>query len=361
MQPKQRQSLPHILYLILAACWLLTSTPSHAALDNLDDDSLGEVSGQAFMKIDAEQYADPYGSGKTYKTTRLNFGLDVETVFNAKTMKLGQYNRADVPNSAVSNAADIEINDFALGVLEWKNSITGASYNKALPFKITDPYLEVAYESGKMVGLRLGFGTVLGHLSGDIKTLSGDVRTKVFEAGACVQKIFGACVAWADVSTMSKLVNGWSSGHLNGSSKGAATNIRAQYIGVPNGDPVVISNSTALGVNGTYASSGCNLSLFLGIINKPTCYQLSSYQTLEVGDLVNGIPGKGMFLSLANGNVPWRKDISNMTDNSQANMVRVNSGYWMNVPEGNLQVTFAQANAGLPRQKTCFGPYNQGC
>lgn len=355
--PTQRPLALSLLYPCLAAILLLASTLSHAALTDLDDATLGDVTGQAFMKVDAEQYVDPFGSGKTYKTTRLNFGMDVETVFNAKKMKLGQYYRADAPNTLVSNAADIEIDDFSLGVVEWKNSITGSSYNKALPFKITDPYLEVAYESGKMVGLRVGFGSALGHLSGDIKTLSGDVRTKVFENDACLQRIIW-CVT-GDIDTMAKLVSGWTGGtYQNGANYGAATNIRSQYIGVVDGERVNISD-TILGIaNGSYTSTDCSVTVI--IFTKPTCFALSKYQTLEVGDLVNNVPGKGMFLSLATGNVPWRKDTKS-SDNSINNMVRVNSGYWMNVPEGNLQVTFAQANAGLARQKTCFGPYNQGC
>lgn len=217
--------LRHPLTVALAAM----SLPAFS-LEMISDREMADVSGQAFISIDASNYestaqkwlekgyssdvaADLSGS---YEFTRVNLGLDIETLFTADSLVIGEFDRSlylndngsvndvdgAVPASySVSNddttgdevddqigrgydydgdgrldtlPADIMINDFALGrVINYED----AENARIDPFRIVDPYIELAYkvEDGKrrVAGVRVGLGQAQGYLSGEILSLTG--------------------------------------------------------------------------------------------------------------------------------------------------------------------------------------------
>lgn len=342
--------------LLTGIALLALPTISNAELTPVEDETLSDYTGQAFIKVDAEEYQDPNNSTRTYKTTRVNFGLTVDTIVNIKKLKLGEYYRADVAKADTQNMADIEIDDFAMGVV--KDPTTG----KARPFTITDPYLELAYENNKMIGLRVGFGTSRGVMSGDIRTLSGDMNVNILEKNACLKEFLGLCITRGDVNGVAKLLADDRGGaYLNGVTKGQKINTRAMSIGIPNGE----SLHTTSAIVGDLTAQGCNAKVLGGLLNENTCFPLAIYQSQEVGNrnptTMEVTPAKGFFFSLASTDMTWRADTKN-SSNAASNMVSVKSGYWMNVPSGNISLNFSEATiTGLPRQKTCFGAYNQGC
>ena len=115
------------------------------------------------------------------------------------------------------------------------NDTTGAIN----PFLISNPYIEFAYDGSKMVGIRIGFGEAKGYLSGDIKTLTGNVPVDLYAPAANWEAAFpAACwpsTAWrrrppsltgsSQYTAQAELVN----------SSGNPDPIRAAMIGLKNG------------------------------------------------------------------------------------------------------------------------------
>lgn len=158
--------LPFLLRCALFCGAGLLAATAQARMESLDDDQLSDVVGQAFINLTTDA-----ANGLNF--TRINFGADIETQLNMKKLQLGQYNRS----GELAGSADIAIDNFALGTV---NDTTGAIN----PFLISNPYIEFAYDGSKMVGIRIGFGEAKGYLSGDIKTLTGNVPVDLYGTGS---------------------------------------------------------------------------------------------------------------------------------------------------------------------------------
>ncbi|PXZ67525.1 DUF6160 family protein, partial [Pseudomonas aeruginosa] len=158
--------LPFLLRCALFCGAGLLAATAQARMESLDDDQLSDVVGQAFINLTTDA-----ANGLNF--TRINFGADIETQLNMKKLQLGQYNRS----GELAGSADIAIDNFALGTV---NDATGAIN----PFLISNPYIEFAYDGSKMVGIRIGFGEAKGYLSGDIKTLTGNVPVDLYGTGS---------------------------------------------------------------------------------------------------------------------------------------------------------------------------------
>ena len=139
-----RQSCRFAKPALALVCAGLMSASAQAKMVELEDSELSDITGQAFINLTTDSNA-----GINY--TRVNFGLNVDTQLNIKKLQLGQYARG---GEAVGSS-DILINNFALGTVGANDSIN--------PFKIANPFLELAYDGNRVVGVRIGFGQAKPH------------------------------------------------------------------------------------------------------------------------------------------------------------------------------------------------------
>lgn len=312
---------------------LLFSLPfmiANAALQPMDDDELGDHTGQAFLQFDRTENV----GGLDF--TKLTFGLDVETSLNADLVELGNYQRNGQAGS------DIRIRDFALGSVSDDGTIT--------PFVIKDPFIEVAFDdsSGRqdVVGVRFGFASAQGQLSGSIESLTGNIEVDVVgsadpiynEANFFQRLLLGAAGVARDTRLRSDavLVDG----------NGNPTNVRAQSIGVANGSTLQCESGCNLGglsnfLLSLFASNNCS------VLGLNTCFSLQNFRTLDIGQPNN--PASGLFLSFQSQAINWRDG------NTTTPTV---SGTFINIPNGGITVDFEQSFNGIPRVRTkLLDPY----
>ncbi len=158
-----------------------------------------------------------------------------------KKLQLGQYNRS----GELAGSADIAIDNFALGTV---NDTTGAIN----PFLISNPYIEFAYDGSKMVGIRIGFGEAKGYLSGDIKTLTGNVPVDLYGTGSQLGGSISCgllaldCLAAKTAITLTGSSQYTAQAELVNSS-GNPDPIRAAMIGLKNGTALDMHDSTIIG------------------------------------------------------------------------------------------------------------------
>lgn len=300
------------LFCALVYTAVLCANAAQAALSEMDDAALADVHGQAFINLNTHS-----AGGIDY--TRINFGVDVETQMNARKLQLGLYDRS----GEAAGTADLDINAFALGTV---NDATG----EVNPFRIKDPYLEVAYRSNKIVGVRVGFGQAKGELSGEINRLTGNVPVFIKgSAGAIYDK------ANAGQQFLLFLAGVYRSSQIEANAElvtpgGAPDPIRGTHSGIPNGSGMNCVSGCAGGwtdaLLGAFASNNCAI---LGIA---TCFGLNQFQTLPVGDLSRaGMDGavRDMFISMQTEALTW-KGSSGQPD------VNAIVGAFMNLPKEAL-------------------------
>ncbi|WP_417661439.1 DUF6160 family protein [Pseudomonas sp.] len=332
-------------------CAGLASAGVSAQMIEMADKELSGVSGQAFINLTTDQNA-----GIDY--TRLNLGLNVETQLNIKKLELGKYDRA----GEAAGTADILIDNFALGTVNADDTVN--------PFQITDPYLELAYDGNKVVGVRVGFGEAKGYLSGDIERLTGNIPIKI-EGSA--SPIFDAANTFEDILlTLAGVTRSTALQADAGlvTQGGDPDSIRATYSGLENGQRLSCSDCNLTGFTDAllslFSSRGCE------VLSLPTCFPLSNFKSLPVGNLnladnpnTAAIEGaaRGFFLSLQTQDVAWRDRDSNAFRN-------VLAGAFLNIPNyrdenGNvvapIKLNFEQAFNGIARQDTCLGSATAGC
>lgn len=387
---------------LLSAFWLVNQT-AWADFSPVSDDELAEITGQAYISIDKTYH--PVQNNLSY--TRINLGMDIETKLNADLLELGRYERpGEAPGSS-----DIKIKDFGLGYIHNNRFFQDYSYipsvakpgggnyqdGEIVPFKITDPYLEFAFDenTGELIGARIGFGKAMGLMSGNIQYLTGNVnamivdRTKGLTSVSSDQKdgnLAENALLWltpflvdGPVSTTAVLVDG----------QGNLDPVRASMIGMANGSEFMMGNVdggakaavSLLDWFGAFSSqmrwretssSGCGLfwlfscnELYIksegcrmfGVL---TCFPLSNFGTLPVGKLsadkkkiVDGV--SGMFLSFqTRDGTPW-SITEKATDATRAqDFLNVTRGAFFNVPNGAVEVNLSQAYKGTPMVRQEF-------
>lgn len=335
-----------------AACVLMCSTllsaAANGAMVELADNELSEVTGQAFVNLTTDSNA-----GVNY--TRLNFGMDIETQLNINKLKLGLYGRT----GEATNTADVNIDNFALGSVNADDTIN--------PFRISNPFLELAYKDNKMVGVRLGMGEAQGHLSGSMNTYTGNLAIDIFGKGSYLgPRItcgfdFIVCLpakglvtgVWAneDFKAEASLVNG----------TGNADPVRGTMAGLTNGTMLSMPEASGFAnfLLGLFVSQNC------GLLGVRTCFNLSDYGSIPIGKFDNQTQqftgtANGVFLSMQTENVQWRDQ------QDASKFITALAGAFMNIPrnaDGTAAITmsFQQAFEGIARRDTCLGSATHGC
>lgn len=344
--------------------FLLPVQVSFALLVPIDEAELSSVTGQSIIKIDTQgSNGGALDSSGRVEYTKITLGLDIETSLNADLLELGKYDRSG-DNSGTG--ADLRISDFALGKIDNNGNI--------IPFKIKDPFIELAYQNDAfgnktVAGVRFGFGEATGALSGNFESLTGDVNVNILDYGAGLANADGALASIAswvlgDSPIEAKAVLVDSSGNKNP--------VRATQVGIENGAPFKFSadgwwQRTKLGaataINGLNCTNGnffgcysaeatANNCAALGI---DVCFDLSSYQTLDVG--TDSTPANGLFLSFQTKPINWYDKDSGGAFQATPTV----SGAFFNVPNGGLTVDLTQALTGTRRVRTKYvDPYFNG-
>ncbi|CCK75456.1 conserved hypothetical protein [Oleispira antarctica RB-8] len=318
-------------------CILFFVQTSYAQLIPITENELSDMSGQAFINVDRLQTAKN-SSDQAIDTTKITLGLDIKTSVNADLLDLGNYERNG------SAGSDIRINDFALGRID--------SDGKIVPFEISDPFIELAFDTdaaGKenLIGLRLGFGGAKGALSGNIESLTGKINIDIFGRAAPVRAstTFGnrILLSIAGIGNNTILRAGAELVQANGEPNA----VRSTIVGVPNRtnlsciDECGVLSGIALALLG---STNCNV---LGI---DTCFPIDIYRTLEVGNKQTDgsfTEAPGLFLSFLSEKITWEPGTQ-----------QTETGAFLNVPNGGLEVDFEQAFNGIERARTKYvDPY----
>ena len=372
----------------------LLLSASVCALEPLTDRDLSDVSGQAFITIDTSAYNQ--GSGKwagDYEFTKVNLGMELETVFNIDELKLGRFEReayvdGTVPitdddrnilynsdGSAQVYDSDIIIEDFALGRVDNYNDAANAAY---VPFMARNPYIELAYktENGqkRISGIRVGFEKAQGDLSGDLISVTGIVEGEI---RGDIQVVYdNNCSGWGalapncllllassdkEIYTQVDLLDGATG---NGADQLNTTYLkRASWFGVPNGRNFQTDETGLIAslIPTLTNSSDCE------VLGTPACFRSTIYQSIYIGDKNTDFEtgsASGVFLSVQTESVPW-EDLSGVPGSDR---VLTDSGAFMNIARyqsGNetkypLYLTLEEATRGTPRVATCVGRI-KGC
>ncbi|WP_271409179.1 DUF6160 family protein [Pseudomonas sp. Q1-7] len=329
---------------------VLSASVAQARMEELADSELSNVTGQAFINLTTDA-----NGGINY--TRVNFGVSVDTQLNMKRLQLGQYDDAATRPGEGAGSSDILINNFALGTVNADGSVN--------PFRIADPFVELAYSGNKVVGVRIGFGEAKGVLSGDIQSLTGNIPVHIKGTGNAIYDRAN----FAQQAALF-LAGVYRSSTLEADAQlvtpgGVADPTRASQSGIKNGDGLTCTAGCAGGwtdaLLGAFASSNCSI---LGIA---TCFPLSQFQSLPVGNIANmsSMEGaaRGFFISFQSQDLAWK-------DMDRNAFVTALKGAFMNMPRyrdasGNLvspiNIDFDQAFNGIPRQDTCLGTATAGC
>jgi len=145
----------------------LVATSAYAELTPLDDASMEQMVGQAYIEMESFENA-----GTQYN--RITFGQTIKIQSNADEVVFGEgYDQATNTLTGSTSDVDISMNDVSLGYID---SNTG----DIIPMTFKNPYLEFATDvDNNMIGFRLGFGEAEGKLQADFNAFSGNIGITV--------------------------------------------------------------------------------------------------------------------------------------------------------------------------------------
>lgn len=319
----------------------------------MSDEELSDVVGQAFINMST---TSDLASGIDY--TRVNMGGQIDLQFNVKNVKLGEYTRTyntlfgPVP---YASGADLDFSNLALGTV---NDVTGA----VTPFSIKNPFIEFAYKANKVVGVRLGLGEAHGMFSGDLTTFSGNFNFRMQGSGAdlvaaaCTSSFLACAGTFLLVDRNAQYAADGVTVNYD-HDRGGVGNIRANYVGLPNGTQIqrlASDGSTSPAVLlALFGAGGCSF------VDMVVCFPNTQFQSFQVGSASS--PAKDIFISLQSQALAWK--------DSKNQMLMTHPGVFFNVPKSAnefgvevppIVINFLEKN-GIPRQNTCFGPLAKGC
>ncbi|MFE8073496.1 hypothetical protein QQM79_20795 [Marinobacteraceae bacterium S3BR75-40.1] len=382
------------------------TTGAHAELKAMDDAAMSEVTGQAFVSID-RQYHPSVDNSTSY--TRINLGMDIEIQSNADVLELGRYERDDSATGGENEKAgtsDVLVKNFGLGYIQNSDYYSdhpdaprmlkpnGQPYSEGeiVPFQIKDPFIEFAYDedSNEVVGVRIGYGEAKGILSGNIETLTGNVNVDIIDHGEGLSNadsdgnLFDQLIVLltpllegsSPLSTKAKLVKG----DDNDPDVGSLDPVRAEHIGIPDGEKFTLEGASAftrwsvknlIGWGSSSEIEVPNCSLFncpggdiyvyakdCRVLGIDSCFDLDIYESFPIGEVeeINGDryitdPKKGMFLSFQTKDLDWLGDVEKENPVA-ADFIRATAGGFFNVPNGATEVNLNEALNGVQRYRS---------
>lgn len=257
---------------------------------------------------------------------------------------------------------------------------------------IDSPFFEFAFDetTNEVVGVRLGFGESMGILSGKIETLTGNVNVDIIDRGEGLREanstgnFFDQLIvlltplleSGSPLATKAQLVYGAE----DDPRIGELDPIRAEYIGIPNGEKFVLEGAAGFtrwslknligwGSSSEIEVPDCSFfscgagdiyvyaqdCMVLGI---DSCFDLDIYNSFPIGQVeeVNGErritgPADGAFISFQTKDLDWLKDVKK-TDITVEDFIRATSGAFFNIPNGATEVNLNEALYGTDRYRT---------
>lgn len=365
----------------------------------ITDQQMSEVTGRAFVSIDRQYHPD---ASDSTSYTRVNLGMDVEIQTNVDVLEMGRYDR----QGEKPGTADVYIEDFALGYINnqayyeknpeapRQRKLDGSSYGEGeiVPFNIENPFFEFAFDetAQEIVGFRLGFGESMGILSGKIETLTGNVNVDIIDQGEGLSNANSSGNFFDQVIVLlTPLLEGGSPlqtkarlvyGEEGDPNIGELDPVRAEHIGVPNGERFVledaggftrwsVKNLIGWGSSSEIEVPDCSFlscgsgdiyvyaqdCLVLGI---DSCFDLDIYNSFPIGQVeeVDGErritgPADGAFISFQTKDLDWLKDVKK-TNPQAEDFIRATSGAFFNIPNGATEVNLNEALYGTDRYRT---------
>ena len=200
---------------LLVAC----SSLANGQLIAIEDEELSHYSGQAFITIDQPESITEGAS--TFKYTRINMGMDIETIMTQDEVKLGAYDdQRDITGTGVdihmtdvgfgtyfnphdyfrvNSSGDIVYGSDGLPVPDPSkfpiNPATGEQFTyddvgAPMPFHIKDPYVEFAFkeEGGvqSLAGMRIGYGGAKGIMTSNMLSMTGNQDVIISDTAAAL-------------------------------------------------------------------------------------------------------------------------------------------------------------------------------
>ncbi len=161
-------------YAAFVVLTLGTASVVRAELRSLSDESLGQVTGQAFMEV--ENLSDA-----VHDFTRMTLGMEVEARVNIDDLSLGM----------TDTGVDFSATDVAFGHISRDASriqYNGNTYEvgEQVPFEAMLPYMELAESGGDLAGFRFGFGLARGSVSSTTTSFSGNIGLQIEDATGTV-------------------------------------------------------------------------------------------------------------------------------------------------------------------------------
>lgn len=376
---------------VVMAGFSVFAVPVFSELRALDDQDLSNVTGQAYIAID--QYSHPASQDST-SYTRINLGMDIEIQTNIETLELGRYDRNDPYGKQMP--ADVMINNFSLGYIYNERYYSdnpdaarplkddGSSYKNGdiVPFKITDPFVEFAFDdaTNEIKGARIGFGESQGMLSGNVQALTGNVDVDILDRGEGMRAASSSGnLADRLLVLLTPLLEGSSPIQTQAilvDDQGNPDPIRSTMIGVENGEKFTLSGASGFtrwsvkNLLGGFSSSeievpGCSFWSCPGgdiliytqdckVLGVQACFNLEQFESFPIGKVeeIGGkryltAPASGMFMSFQTEDMGWLKDVRNANPTA-ADFVQATSGAFFNIPNGTVQVNLNEALNGVP-------------
>lgn len=380
---------------LLILSLLPISSSVYADLTPIDDEGLAEVTGQAYISIDKTYHPD---ASKNTSYTRINMGMDIELQSSIDYLELGRYERVD--QFGEQKPADVMVHNMSLGYIydsnyflqnpnaarPLKDDGTGYVDGEVVPFKITDPFIEFAYDevTTEMTGVRIGFGEAKGVLSGNIEALTGNVDVDIRDRGEGM-KAASSNGNLADrlLVLLTPLLEGNSPIEAQAQlvdQYGNADPIRSTMIGIPDNEKFVLSGAggftrwSVKNLLGGFSSSdidvpncsffscpGGDIIIYVNdckVLGVDACFNLDQFESFPIGQIQeqNGNryltgPSSGMFISFQTKDLEWLQDVRAQSPSAE-DFVKATSGAFFNIPNSTVTVNLEEALNGVPRVRT---------